>query len=114
VDRGGDRAVPTRVHLRVREYPRLTSLSVGFLKNAIVRPVETARPKYVAITLPMRDRSNEDSIKKHVAGVEWNMLWESGQYRRRFFDEKELTPDLSPSRSPSTKCRSKCPIYPTG
>lgn len=76
------------------QYPRLTNLSVGFLMRAIVRPVELARPEYM--TIPMADRriGDEQSIKQDVAVAQWNMLWEAGQFRRRFFDEESLTVDL--------------------
>lgn len=36
-------------HSTPDQYPRLTNLSVGFIKRAIVRPVEPARPEYLTI-----------------------------------------------------------------
>ena len=38
--------------------------------------------------------SDEETTKKHLAVAEWNMLWEAGQFRRRFFDEESLPADL--------------------
>jgi hypothetical protein len=81
-------------HVSPDMYPRLTNLSVGFMKRAIVRPVETTRPEYVTVSLPIPDRDDDDTIKKHLAVAEWNLLWEAGQYRRRFFDDQDLTADL--------------------
>jgi hypothetical protein len=83
----GERSTPD-------EFPRLTNLSVGFIKRAIVRPVEPARAEYVTIPMPIRVRSDDNTIRKHLAVAEWNMLWEAGQFKRRFFDEDDLTPDL--------------------
>jgi hypothetical protein len=81
-------------HALPDEYPRLTNMSIGLMKRAIVRPVERMRPEYVTVSLPIRDRGDDDTIKKYLAVAEWNLLWEAGQYRRRFFDEEQLTPDL--------------------
>ena len=81
-------------HSTPDQYPRLTNLSVGFLKRAVVRPVKPTRPEYLTISMPIRVRSDEETIKKHLAVAEWNMLWEAGQFRRRFFDEEDLTADL--------------------
>ncbi len=78
------------------EYPRLWNLSVGFTKRAVLRPVNPEPPEYVTIRLTPRDRSDEDTLKQHLAVHEWNALWEAAQYRRRFFDdEDDLTPDLA-------------------
>lgn len=44
--------------------------------------------------MPIRSCSDEETIKKHLAVAEWNMLWEAGQFRRRFFDDENLTVDL--------------------
>ena len=64
------------------------------MKHAIVRPIEPTRPEYVTVSLPIRDRDDYDTIKKHLAVAEWNLLWEAGQYRRRFLDDQDLTADL--------------------
>jgi hypothetical protein len=76
------------------QYPRMSNMSVGFLKRAIVRPVSHEPPEYVTISLPPHVRSDEALLKKSLAVTEWNLLWEAGQFRRRFFDGEELTPDL--------------------
>ena len=90
-----DDEIATDEHSTPDQYPRLTNLSVGFIKRAIVRPVEFARPEYLTISLSLDARhSDEEATRKHLAVAEWNMLWEAGQFRRRFFDEEDLTPDL--------------------
>ena len=50
----------------------------------VIRPVEPELPDYVAIDLGRPDAE----MRSHVA--RWNMLWEAGQFRRRFFDEDEM------------------------
>jgi hypothetical protein len=79
-------------HSTPEMYPRLTNMSAGFLKRAIIRPVSPETPEYVTVDLSAASR--DDEIKKSVAIAEWNMLWESAQFRRRFFDDDDLTPDL--------------------
>lgn len=81
-------------HSTPDQFPRLTNLSVGFLKHAIVRPVEPTRPEYLTIRMPIRLHSDDETVKKHLAVAEWNTLWEAGHFRRRFFDEDDLTSDL--------------------
>jgi hypothetical protein len=80
-------------HGTADQYPRMSNLSVGFLKRAIIRPVCPEQPEYVTVVLPPRGR-DDDALKKNLAIAEWNLMWEAGQYRRRFFDEDDLTPDL--------------------
>jgi hypothetical protein len=76
------------------QYPRMSNLSAGFLMRAIVRPVSPEPPEYVTISLPPRVPGDETPLKTSLAVAEWNLLWEAGQFRRRFFDEEELTPEL--------------------
>ena len=77
------------------EFPRLWNISAGFTKRAILRPVTPARSEYVTITLPPAQIRMDESIRRSVAVAEWNRLWEAAQFRRRFFDEEELPPDLA-------------------
>ena len=74
-------------------YPRMTNMSAGFLQQRIMRPTTPERPEYVTIELSA-GTDDDEQLKKSVAVSRWNMLWESAQFRRRFFDENELTPDL--------------------
>ena len=73
--------------VNAESYPRLKNMSAGFLFRAVVHPIQPARAEYVAI--PMLDDLT-------IAGVvgQWNLLWESAQFRRRFFDEDELPGQL--------------------
>lgn len=77
------------------EFPRLWNMSAGFTKRAILCPVAPERPEYVTITLPPAQIRMDESIRRSVAVAEWNRLWEAAQFRRRFFDEEELSPDLA-------------------
>jgi hypothetical protein len=72
-------------------FPRLSNLSAGHMYRAIVRPEVLQRAEY--LTLPMQPGST--LIETQLAVSRWNMLWEAGQFRRRFFDEDELPPPLA-------------------
>lgn len=75
-------------------FPRLWNMSAGPMNRAVIRPVTPEPPEYV--TVPLRTRGNDDSIKRDVAIARWNSLWEAAQFRRRFFDEDtDLTPELA-------------------
>lgn len=77
------------------EFPRLWNLSAGFQMRAIVRPVHPEPPEFVTIPLPLpRLHGDEANLKRALAVHRWNSLWEAAQFRRRFFDEEDLTPDL--------------------
>lgn len=78
------------------EFPRMWNVSVGFTKRAIVRPLVPEPPEYVTITLSQpRVREEDESLRRSLAVDEWNQLWEAAQFRRRFFDEEDLSPDLA-------------------
>lgn len=72
----------------VDAYPRMTNISAGFMYHGIIRPELADRPEYV--TIPMKAGSEELDL----AVSRWNMLWESAQFRRRFFDSDELPDEL--------------------
>ncbi len=82
-------------HSRPDMFPRLWNMSVGFTKRAIIRPLVPERPEYVTIPLPPTRVVVDESIKRTLAVAEWNRLWEAAQFRRRFFDEEDLPPDLA-------------------
>ncbi|SDY62292.1 hypothetical protein SAMN05660209_03293 [Geodermatophilus africanus] len=65
-------------------YPSLYNISAGMIFTGVIRPLQPQLPDYVAIPL---DRPTDELAVK-VAN--WNMLWEAGQFRRRFFDADEL------------------------
>jgi len=69
-------------------YPRMSNMSAGFLYRAIALADTPEPTEYV--TIPMNSRS----IKLQVAVSRWNLLWESAQFRRRFFDEEDLPKSL--------------------
>lgn len=70
-------------------YPSLRNMSAAFMFSAVVRPLEPTEPEYATVFLDP-GLGSEASIKAAVAVSKWNMLWEAGQFRRRFFDEDEL------------------------
>jgi hypothetical protein len=65
-------------------FPRLSNMSAGFLFRAVVRPERPDPPEYVAV--PMLG----DSLEMAAVVGQWNLQWESAQFRRRFFDEDDL------------------------
>lgn len=70
-------------------FPRLRNMSAAFLFRAVVRPEEPEQPEYVAIQML------DDSLEMAAVVGEWNLQWESAQFRRRFFDEDDLPQPLS-------------------
>jgi len=66
------------------DYPSLYNVSAGILFDGVIRPVEPELPDYVAIEMDQPDLQMAGQV-----GM-WNMLWEAGQFRRRFFDEGDL------------------------
>lgn len=67
------------------EFPCLTNMSAGFLFSGVVRPLEPAPPEYVALAMP-----HTSDLELVGAVGQWNMLWESAQFRRRFFDFDDM------------------------
>jgi hypothetical protein len=61
-------------------------IAAGFIMKRVVRPLDPAPPEYV--TLPMPRHILASDLAFVVA--KWNMLWESAQFRRRFFADDEL------------------------
>jgi hypothetical protein len=85
---------PRHEHATPDMYPRLWNVSAGFMVKAVVRSEDPARPEYV--TVPLRARTwDETNLKLLNAISTWNVLWESAQFRRRYFDDEELPPPLS-------------------
>jgi hypothetical protein len=66
------------------DFPRLSNMSAGFLYQAIIRPQVPERPEYVAL------RMGHDALEMASAVGMWNMVWESAQIRRRYFDMDNL------------------------
>lgn len=65
-------------------FPSLRNISAGMLFGGVIRPVDAELPDYVALEM-----DHPDPEMAAVVG-RWNMLWEAGQFRRRFFDEDEM------------------------
>lgn len=80
----GDKIEPDR-------FPRMHNVSAGHMYQAIIRPEHPERPEY--LTVPVSP--GMDEVETSVAVSRWNMLWEAGQFRRRFFDEEELPKTLA-------------------
>lgn len=70
-------------------HPALYNISAGMMFNGVIRPVDPDLPDYVAIEM--------NSPYPEMAGQVgmWNMLWEAGRFRRRFFDEDELPDQIA-------------------
>ena len=73
-------------------YPRLRTVSVGMsFKRVVARALESVPPEYVTLPLERRGSSGDGHM---FAIAKWNLLWQSGQFRRRYFDELELPPEV--------------------
>ena len=65
-------------------YPSLYNMSAGMMFEGMIRPIEPELPDYVAIEM------NHPDLEMAGQVGSWNMLWEAGQFRRRFFDEEAM------------------------
>ena len=74
------------------QYPRLWNVSAGFLYRGVIRALEPSPPEYVTVSLP--GGWHQSSVELAVAVAKWNMLWEAAQFRRRFFSEEQLPPQM--------------------
>ncbi|MGP4027288.1 sigma-70 family RNA polymerase sigma factor [Actinomadura sp. 3N407] len=72
-------------------YPRVWNLSAGMLYRRVVRALAPDRAEYVTVPLP---RFGPHPVELSVAITRWNLLWEAAQFRRRFFAEDQLPPQL--------------------
>jgi len=70
-------------------YPSLYNISAGMLFAGVVRPTKPELPDYVAIEMDGRSLELGGQV-----GM-WNILWEAGQFRRRFFDEEDLPASIA-------------------
>lgn len=70
-------------------YPTLRNMSAAFMFSGVVRPLEPTHAEYATISLDPGLGSDENSAAV-VAVSKWNMLWEAGQFRRRFFAQDEM------------------------
>ncbi|MEU0489796.1 sigma-70 family RNA polymerase sigma factor [Nocardiopsis sp. NPDC006139] len=66
-------------------HPALYNISAGLMMFAgVVRPLDPQLPDYV--TIPMFHASTELIVEVS----KWNVVWEAGQFRRRFFSVDDL------------------------
>lgn len=74
-------------------YPRLHSVSAGFIYQAVLRTEQPDPVEYV--TIPLADLAwTDEGTRLLLATARWNMQWEGAQYRRRIFSEEELPPPI--------------------
>jgi hypothetical protein len=76
--------------LTAEAHPDLGNISAGFLMQRVVRPLDPAPPEYVTLPMP----GHILNLELAFAVAKWNLLWESAQFRRRFFDESEMPPEI--------------------
>jgi hypothetical protein len=70
-------------------FPSLYNLSAGMMLGGVIRPITPELPDYVAIPMAYPDLAMAGAVGR------WNMLWEAGQFRRRFFDDESLVPQIA-------------------
>jgi hypothetical protein len=68
------------------ELPALRNISAGMMYEGMIRPVKLETPQFV--TIPVDDGPRSIALENAISM--WNMLWEAGQFRRRFFSEEDL------------------------
>lgn len=64
---------------------------MGFMFKRLARALKPALPEYVTLPLERRGSFSDGYM---FAVAKWNLLWESAQFRRRYFDEDELPPEV--------------------
>ncbi|MEU5949590.1 sigma-70 family RNA polymerase sigma factor [Micromonospora sp. NPDC047465] len=82
---------PTDERAEPDMYPRIGNISAGFMYRAVMRAQNPAPPEYV--TVPLSVGLTGDP-RPGVAVTQWNLLWESAQFRRRYFGEEDLPAPL--------------------
>lgn len=75
-------------------FPSLYNISAGMLFDVAIRPTEPTQPDYVAIPMDPVTFHGDEAVKLAVGVSQWNLLWEAGKFRRRFFDEGHLPKPL--------------------
>ncbi|WP_026423609.1 hypothetical protein [Actinokineospora inagensis] len=73
-------------------YPTMRTISPGFMAKAVIEADDPQAPEYV--TVPMNRDRGELWLRTANCVAQWNMFWESAQYRRLYFQEDELPPRL--------------------
>jgi hypothetical protein len=70
-------------------HPALYNISAGMMFDGVIRPTEPDLPDYVAIQMNLAYLEMAGQV-----GM-WNVLWEAGRFRRRFFDEDEMPESIA-------------------
>ncbi|MEU7935265.1 sigma-70 family RNA polymerase sigma factor [Micromonospora echinofusca] len=83
---------PTDERAEPDMYPRMRNLSAAFAYRGVVRALDPAPPEYVTVPLSVGMMGDP---RPAVAVAQWNLLWESAQFRRRYFGEEDLPAPLS-------------------
>lgn len=82
-------------HAGPEMFPRLFNISAGMMYRAVIRAEVPTRPEFVTVPMTPARLGHEDSTSEWLALHRWNWLWESAQFRRRYFDEDELPPYMA-------------------
>jgi hypothetical protein len=75
-------------------YPRLGNISAGHTMRAIIRPIAAEPLEYVTIDLRGNSIDRDADVRELLAVAKWNTVWESAQFRRRYFDDAELSEQM--------------------
>ena len=75
------------------DYPRMLNLSAGFAYRGVIRATDPGPAEYVTLPWPRLHGTDELALAGQV-GM-WNVLWEAAQFRRRFFGEDDLAPEVA-------------------
>ena len=97
---------PDEERARPDRYPRMWNMSAGMaFFQAVIRPDAPERPEYVGVPMPFGNYADPAAWGARIFAVaRWNALWETAQFRRRFFhddtdpdadDFQKLPPDLA-------------------
>ena len=83
---------PDHVHAASDMYPRLWNISAGMLYKGVIRAEVPVATEYV--TVGMHSGPDDRDRDTSLAVAQWNLLWEAAQFRRRFFGDDDLPPQL--------------------
>ena len=66
-------------------FPRLSTMSSGFAYNTVPNPVKRGKIELISLN---EDKLSWKNIESRVSVHQWNNVWEMGQLRAEFFEEK--------------------------
>jgi hypothetical protein len=82
-------------HAGADMFPRLFNISAGMMYRAVIRAEVPTRPEFLTVPMSPARLGDDDSTSEWLALHGWNWLWESAQFRRRYFDDGELPPYMA-------------------